>query len=1129
MCRSVVFVCTVLMCCVLSQAADASASLITMYNGRPGARLVMHLYPGSDGYVRTSTLGQPYPSAASKRNLFLINKPDGKPASIVPLASDSRIVIDPVEAQNWGLSCNGLTTQSGITLRMRSPYKRFNEFGDHFAAKASTAPLFVIDIEIHNPQNETVSGQFLVGMDHAQAICTRAGVCGVLLDDLMDGNKPAGGQLCLAGSSSNDLRAVISHDMVADFAGIAPKTSSDIQGGLIWRYKIPARSKVTRHFVFAGYLGKVMMHGALEPETFVLNYTRWWKNAEDVAAWGVNSLPKLVAMDEELENCSGIRRLDDNHRFVISQSVAEHLSDTHLLCGSSGRIVWMYSEAGFSAGYLSTVDLIPDTFLLNKTYFPWTLKMLVDLHSRYIVQDGLGSYVTHDVGASNFEPRGNYGESGPGARMPVEETCNYVHLLWLTWCETHDRSILQARAAQMVQLVNSLCVRDQNGDGVPDVQANAAESNTFDNGGLVGITRNSTYLGLKVWTSCRFLAVMLSEVSRFPSAARAADLADRAEKTLIANVRANGYFWTLLDQNHPNYSASCLWITKGLLTAYISGFNMGPYREIEQACAQHTESIAPKLRKDYGYLFDSVPTSRVTWQSQSMLIDLMARNYWNGMDLGVADMMARSGRASGVLNEFVGPNSGLASDTEWPAEQVYSRMASAVGWLPGVMPKPVYRKSTLIRWCAGNNSITTANGQVWAPSIKNLISPKLSPINSPVTAGIKGRELFAVLISGGSKGLRWKTGVLPAGTYYIKLLGNETGLFSKSVKATANGIRLKPSRDLVGNPLANMPAVASGMVRITKASPIEIILTGSPASSGASALEISSEPTSTRDQLERPCQISVSLSSARLRADGTDSMKVTAELLDTDGVLIKANGTQVRTAVESGDGQIVGNAIQASVDGKAEFVVKGGRTVGDIVLAISSPSLPRVARHISVGGAVTYLVDVGRDGGAVMDSRNRLWVGDCRYNPELGYGELESGNVVRTSGAISNTPDPTLYQTYRWSNDKLAYRFDTYEPGDYLVRLLFAETFFGTDSAKGTGEGSRVINALINGKSALFGFDVFKSAGGANKAVDRSFIVHIDHTDPIMLELTASANCPSLAGIEVRRYESSDKQATRLE
>jgi hypothetical protein len=185
-------------------------------------------------------------------------------------------------------------------------------------------------------------------------------------------------------------------------------------------------------------------------------------------------------------------------------------------------------------------------------------------------------------------------------------------------------------------------------------------------------------------------------------------------------------------------------------------------------------------------------------------------------------------------------------------------------------------------------------------------------------------------------------------------------------------------------------------------------------------------------------------------------------------------------------------------------------------------------KTIPIGGTVTYRIDVGRDGGAAMDCKNRLWLGDCRYSPEIGYGSLDSGNSTNTDAVISGTPDQKLYQTSRWSPDFIGYRFDTYQPGDYLVRLMFAETFFGTKSFPGPSLGLRVMDGTINGKPALTGFDIIKEAGGSNAAVDRSFILHIDKPDPIIVRLTATANNPTLSGIEVRVAQPGDTSAAQL-
>src|SRR5205807_7749124 len=83
-----------------------------------------------------------------------------------------------------------------------------------------------------------------------------------------------------------------------------------------------------------------------------------------------------------------------------------------------------------------------------------------------------------------------------------------------------------------------------------------------------------------------------------------------------------------------------------------------------------------------------------------------------------------------------------------------------------------------------------------------------------------------------------------------------------------------------------------------------------------------------------------------------------------------------------------------------------------------------------------------------------------------------------SSRPIANTSDPALYLPCRYSTD---FTYSIPAPaGNYNVNLLFAECFWSS-------AGKRMLNVDINGSRVLSSFDVFQAAGGANKAVIKSF------------------------------------------
>ena len=85
---------------------------------------------------------------------------------------------------------------------------------------------------------------------------------------------------------------------------------------------------------------------------------------------------------------------------------------------------------------------------------------------------------------------------------------------------------------------------------------------------------------------------------------------------------------------------------------------------------------------------------------------------------------------------------------------------------------------------------------------------------------------------------------------------------------------------------------------------------------------------------------------------------------------------------------------------------------------------------------------------------------------------------------IPNTLDLSLYSAERYGNFR--YVIPVAE-GVYTVKLHFAETWWGPQNPGGNGPGSRVFDVLCNGESLLKDFDVYKEAGGENRAIVKTF------------------------------------------
>ncbi len=138
------------------------------------------------------------------------------------------------------------------------------------------------------------------------------------------------------------------------------------------------------------------------------------------------------------------------------------------------------------------------------------------------------------------------------------------------------------------------------------------------------------------------------------------------------------------------------------------------------------------------------------------------------------------------------------------------------------------------------------------------------------------------------------------------------------------------------------------------------------------------------------------------------------------------------------------------------------------------------------------------------DRAGRVWGAD-RY--------FSRGFAVVRSEPVSNTPDPEIFTAERFGN--FIYTIPVTD-GHYAVTLKFAETWFGPGQPGAGGIASRLFDVYCNGTSLLRNFDVFRSAGGAQRAVERTFHgVTPNAQGKIVLSFVPVVNYASVNAIEV--------------
>jgi hypothetical protein len=166
-------------------------------------------------------------------------------------------------------------------------------------------------------------------------------------------------------------------------------------------------------------------------------------------------------------------------------------------------------------------------------------------------------------------------------------------------------------------------------------------------------------------------------------------------------------------------------------------------------------------------------------------------------------------------------------------------------------------------------------------------------------------------------------------------------------------------------------------------------------------------------------------------------------------------------------------------------VVDNAQVNGIEVLGGSSPPPPSGVQINAGGPAVSpFVADTDFTGGTAVTSTN----------------------TIDTSG-VTNPAPVAVYQSNRFGT--FSYTIPGLTAGkSYTVRLHFAETYW-------TAAGKRTFNVSINGAQVLTNFDIFATAGAANKAVIEQFTATASSSGAITIQFTSVVDNAQVNGIEI--------------
>ena len=218
---------------------------------------------------------------------------------------------------------------------------------------------------------------------------------------------------------------------------------------------------------------------------------------------------------------------------------------------------------------------------------------------------------------------------------------------------------------------------------------------------------------------------------------------------------------------------------------------------------------------------------------------------------------------------------------------------------------------------------------------------------------------------------------------------------------------------------------------------------------------------------------------------------------------LQASQTQQFTATVSGTGNLgvawslspqVGTLSSAGLY-TAPSSLSTNQVVQVTATSVADPTQSATAAVTLMAPFSQLLLNAG--GPAYTDSTGLLWFADNSF---------AGGNTASTTSTITNTTDPALYQTERYGS--FTYTL-TVPNGARNVVLKFAEIYY-------TSTNKRIFNVSINGTQVLKNFDIVAAAGGAFKAVDKTFPVNVTNNQVVVQFIPGSADLPKISAIKVQ-------------
>ncbi len=387
-------------------------------------------------------------------------------------------------------------------------------------------------------------------------------------------------------------------------------------------------------------------------------YASRFSSLDEVSAWARRHGDEIFGNAKKVDGIVGSNNLGPSINNLLAQTLHSWLMNTWWV--DRGGREWFSVWEG-SCGFHSTVDVEFTQSPFYLAVWPELLGIELDYWPEF-AKDGVktlgnagegAEFLSHDCGSMAKANGQDYPHE-----MEVEETANYLIMLYAHWRRTGDFSIARRWTSSIAKFLLFLERCDTQGRGVPD----AGVANTIDDGSpALQYGREQIYLAVKTMAAFLCGAAILDELGQAERAKHYRGKADiirsRVEKEgwkddhyiCLLNTDGRGLKnpWTGKDlglEIVPGWDGCHIYTANGLAPLDMVGFESGldeqrlatDLRTASRAClgeygCSHSDFAAEEYA--LGGLQDGMAgvSAKPGWISMNMLRDIAA--FYRGLDL----------------------------------------------------------------------------------------------------------------------------------------------------------------------------------------------------------------------------------------------------------------------------------------------------------------------------------------------------------------------------------------------------------------------------------------------------------------------------------------------------------------